>query len=115
MHDRHHATPCIREASGQAHDLQLMRDVQARDRFVQKQPARPLGPDGHPDLRKRTRKVDPLLLAPRQFGDDALRMARETDIGQRGQRDVVDRAPACPADAEADHLEDGEANATWVL
>lgn len=67
MHDRHHPAAGVGKVPGDLHNLQLMRDIEARNRFVEEQPAGLTGLDRLPHLAQDAGKLNALLLAAGQL------------------------------------------------
>ena len=62
MHHGDHASARLSVGCQQAHHFKLVANIEAGNRLIQKQPSRPFGTNGFPNLRQDTRQLYALLL-----------------------------------------------------
>ena len=82
MHHRQHAASGPGMIAGDADHLHLVRDVERRDRFIQEQPARPVGTGGIAHLKQHAGQLNPLLFAARKLLIEPGAVVAQPDLGQ---------------------------------
>ena len=112
VQDGDDAAAALGEIARHVHDDQLVLDVEAGHRLVEKQVARLAVEHRRPDLAKHARKLHALLLAARKLLVEAAGETFEVDARQRPLRQTLvlagQRAGAPAGQAEPDDLAHGE-------